>query len=175
MQFQNLPNSNPTLFKRINDKCIDTKFRGELDYQAFRGLFLNSNLFQRDVNQQNANDFVMADRANEHSAKNLGEKPFMPPSLEDIVEMFEFLDEDRSGMIKAQNFLSFLETAERIKIANVDLKKYREGQSNQPQSLGNKFGVMQKEVDELINTFDLTGDKLISPEEFFNIIMYAYS
>ena len=101
MQFQNLPNSNPTLFKRINDKCIDTKFRGELDYNAFRGLFLNSNLFQRDVNQQNANDFVMADRANEHSAKNLGEKPFMPPSLEDIVEMFEFLDEDRSGMIKA--------------------------------------------------------------------------
>ena len=33
----------------------------------------------------------------------------------------------------------------------------------------------QKEVDELITTFDLTGDKLISPEEFFNIIMYAYS
>jgi hypothetical protein len=34
---------------------------------------------------------------------------------------------------------------------------------------------MQREVEELIQTFDLTGDKLISPEEFFNIIMYAYS
>ena len=31
MQFNALQNSNPTLFKRINDKCIDTKFRGELD------------------------------------------------------------------------------------------------------------------------------------------------
>ena len=51
----------------------------------------------------------------------------MPPSIEDIVEMFEFLDEDRSGMIKAENLMSFLETAERIKIANVDLKKYKTG------------------------------------------------
>jgi hypothetical protein len=34
---------------------------------------------------------------------------------------------------------------------------------------------MKREVDELINTFDLTGDKLISPDEFFNIVMYAYN
>ena len=54
----------------------------------------------------------------------------MPPAIEDIVEMFEFLDEDRSGMIKAENFMSFLETAERIKIANVDLKKYKTGLSS---------------------------------------------
>jgi len=33
---------------------------------------------------------------------------------------------------------------------------------------------MQVQVDELIDAFDLTGDKLISPEEFFNIIMFAY-
>ena len=156
MQFQNLPNSNPTLFKRINDKCISTNFRGELNEQEFSQLFLNSGVLQRDVNKQQ-------------------DEKFMPPSIEEIVEMFEFLDEDRSGMIKAENFMSFLETAERIKISNVDLKKYREGQSNEPQSLRNKLGTMQKEVDELITTFDLTGDKLISPEEFFNIIMYAYS
>jgi hypothetical protein len=33
---------------------------------------------------------------------------------------------------------------------------------------------MSKEVSELIESFDLTGDKLISPEEFFNIIMFAF-
>jgi hypothetical protein len=34
---------------------------------------------------------------------------------------------------------------------------------------------MKKEVDDLIKSFDLTGDRLICPEEFFNIIIYAYS
>jgi|TARA_B110000238_G_C15995629_1_gene382150 Ca2+-binding EF-hand superfamily protein len=69
---------------------------------------LNSGVLQRDVNKQD-------------------DQSFMPPTIEDIVEMFEFLDEDRSGMIKAENFMSFLETAERIKISNVDLAKYKEG------------------------------------------------
>ena len=69
---------------------------------------MNSGVLQRDVNKQD-------------------DQSFMPPKIEDIVEMFEFLDEDRSGMIKAENFMSFLETAERIKISNVDLAKYKEG------------------------------------------------
>lgn len=69
---------------------------------------MNSGVLQRDVNKQD-------------------DQSFMPPTIEDIVEMFEFLDEDRSGMIKAENFMSFLETAERIKISNVDLAKYKEG------------------------------------------------
>ena len=34
---------------------------------------------------------------------------------------------------------------------------------------------MKREVDELVASFDLTGDRMISPEEFFNIIMYAYT
>jgi hypothetical protein len=34
---------------------------------------------------------------------------------------------------------------------------------------------MKREVDELIDSFDLTGDRMISPDEFFNIIMYAYT
>ena len=99
----------------------------------------------------------------------------MPPSIEEIAEIFEFLDEELSGMIKAKDFMTFLEHSERLKISNVNLKKYREGQTNEPPSLRNKLDIMQREVEELIKTFDLTGDKLISPEEFFNIIMYAYS
>jgi len=84
---------------------------------------LNSDLLKRDVNKQN-------------------DQSFLPPTIEDIVEMFEFLDEDRSGMIKAENFMSFLETAERIKIANVDLKKYKTEQSSELPSLRNKLGIM---------------------------------
>lgn len=71
--------------------------------------------------------------------------------------------------------MTFLENAERLKISNIDLRKFKDSQMNDPPSLRNKLDIMQKEVDELIKTFDLTGDQLISPEEFFNIIMYAYS
>ena len=42
------------------------------------------------------------------------------------------------------------------------------------QALTRKLTLMGKEVNELIQAFDLKGDKLISPEEFFNIIMFAY-
>ena len=35
LQFQNLHNSNPTLFKRVNDLCITTNFRGELNQNEF--------------------------------------------------------------------------------------------------------------------------------------------
>ena len=51
MQFQNQPNLNPTLFKRINDKCIETQYRGELKEEEFQRLFLNSDLLKRDVNK----------------------------------------------------------------------------------------------------------------------------
>jgi hypothetical protein len=33
---------------------------------------------------------------------------------------------------------------------------------------------MGTQVEELMEAFDLTGDHLISPEEFFNIIMFVY-
>ena len=34
--------------------------------------------------------------------------------------------------------------------------------------------MMSREVSELVEAFDLTGDRLLSPEEFFNVIMFAY-
>jgi len=33
---------------------------------------------------------------------------------------------------------------------------------------------MSRGASELIEAFDLTGDRLITPEEFFNIIMFAF-
>ena len=49
-----------------------------------------------------------------------------PPSLYDFVLMFEFLDEERTGMISAKNFRNFLESAERLKRANFDAKVYEQ-------------------------------------------------
>ena len=40
-----------------------------------------------------------------------------PPSIEDICEMFEFLDESRTGMVSCEDFLGLLELSERLKTA----------------------------------------------------------
>ena len=83
--------------------CIATNFRGELNQNEFYELFSNQNILQRDINNQK-------------------DQKFLPPTIEEIAQIFEFLDEERSGMIKASNFMSFLELAERLKIANMDYK-----------------------------------------------------
>ena len=71
--------------------------------------------------------------------------------------------------------MNFLELQERLKSSNFDMDAYTKEKTNTPASLSAKLENMKKEVAELIHAFDLTGDKLISPEEFFNIIMYAYN
>jgi Ca2+-binding EF-hand superfamily protein len=40
-----------------------------------------------------------------------------PPSVEEICEMFEFLDESRSGMVSGEDLLNLLELSERLKTA----------------------------------------------------------
>jgi len=88
--------------------------------------------------------------------------------------MFECLDEDRTGMVSASDIVNLLEIGERLKSASFDQQKYNEQKSITSPQLSNKLALMTKEVTELISSFDLTGDRLLSPEEFFNIIMYAY-
>ena len=41
-------------------------------------------------------------------------------------------------------------------------------------SLDDKDEPMQKQIDKIVNEFDLRGDRRISPEEFFNIVMALY-
>jgi Ca2+-binding EF-hand superfamily protein len=43
-----------------------------------------------------------------------------PPTIEEICEMFEFLDEGRSGMIAGEDLLNLLELSERLKTAQFD-------------------------------------------------------
>ena len=40
-----------------------------------------------------------------------------PPDINELAEIFEFLDEDHSGMISANDLMQFLETAERLKLS----------------------------------------------------------
>ena len=136
---------NPTLFKRVNDLAKTTHFEGEMDEEEFTRFFL-------------AQDLLSANR---------------PPSLYDFVLMFEMLDEDHSGMISAKNLRAYLETAERLKLANFDLKKYEQDLGTH-QEIKERFDLVENDLQDLISEFDLTGDRLISPEEFYNIIMAFY-
>lgn len=83
------------------------------------------------------------------------------------------LDERRTGMISAENLRNFLELAERMKEADFDVKKYND-QLAMREDIRNKFDMVQADLDDLVAEFDLTGDRLISPEEFYNIIMAFY-
>ena len=78
---KNMQNDNPLLFKRINDECKDTNSTGLVSDRQFKELFMNSRLLLRDVEA--------VDNPQRHAV----------PSLQDIAELFEFLDTNRTGMI----------------------------------------------------------------------------
>lgn len=93
---ENIHNLNPTLFKRINDIASTSNFTKEWTLEEFTRFFMAQDLLSR--GQQ--------------------------PSLYDFVLLFEMLDEQRTGMISAKNLRNFLETAQRMKNAQFDLKEY---------------------------------------------------
>lgn len=157
---QNVSNLSPTFFKKVNDDCLENMFEGKLSEKEFQALFFNENLLKRDIVKQGFND--------------IDHKLYQPPDLVEIAELFEFLDEDRNGMISSKDLMSFLKEAELLKASNFVLADYKKNKQNVPPSLENKFNLMKKELDDLVKNFDLTGDRMLSPEEFFNIIMYAY-
>ena len=149
---QNVQMHSPILFKKVNDLASSQDFQGEIDETEFKDLFLNDNLLPMNI-----------------------EKARQPPSLEEIAQMFEFMDEDRTGMISSKDLMVYLEIAERLKTAQFELKAFKDQKTNVNPALSAKIQLMQREVEDLVAAFDLTGDQLISPEEFFNIIVYAYS
>ena len=98
------------------------------------------------------------------------------PSLEEIAELFEFLDENRQGMISKKDLLDKFELSERLREAKYDYKNFQNLKKNSPnyKQIENNMAGIEGQVNDLVKNFDLTGDGLISPEEFFNIIMYVY-
>lgn len=77
--------------------AASTKFEGSLSKEQFTNLLLNQNLLDSNIDQKND-----------------------PPSIEEMCEMFEFIDEDRTGMISANDLIGFLELSERLKLAQFD-------------------------------------------------------
>ena len=76
-------------------------------------------------------------------------------------------------MISATNLRNFLEMADRLKEADFDIKKYTD-QATAREDIKEKFDMIEEDLEDLVAEFDLTGDRLISPEEFYNIIMAYY-
>ena len=61
-----------------------------MDKKQFSDLFLNHNLLKMDSGKPGSCE---------------------PPDVMVIAELFEFLDEDRTGMVSAKDLMSFLETS----------------------------------------------------------------
>lgn len=78
-------------------------------------------------------------------------------------------------MIEAKHLRGLLEETARLKFAGFDLAKFNHLATNKSNELTALEYQITREVGDLIEAFDLKGDRLISPEEFFNIIVYAYS
>lgn len=47
----------------------------------------------------------------------------MPPTIDEIAELFEFLDADRNGMLKAEDLMELLDLREKMKAGNFDSEK----------------------------------------------------
>jgi hypothetical protein len=77
--------------------CLLSDFKGKLDKESFMQIFLNSSLLHRDI------DLYISPEMNQ------------PPDLIEIAELFEFLDEDRTGMIESKDLMNLFELAERLK------------------------------------------------------------
>lgn len=54
-----------------------------------------------------------------------------------------------------------------------DAVKY-EQERERNEGIKEKFNMYENDLEDLVAEFDLTGDRLISPEEFYNIIMAFY-
>ena len=92
-----MQNHNATLYKRVNDMAYSSDFKRSLTKEEFTQLLLNQDLLEVDYRHK-----------------------IEPPSFDEICEMFEFLDEDKSGMISSDDLLKFLALCERLKAAGFD-------------------------------------------------------
>ena len=145
MHHENIHDLSPTLFKRVNDIAKKSEFKEEWSLDQFTKFFMAQDLISKTKK----------------------------PSLSEFVMLFEMLDEERTGMISAKNLRNFLETAHRMKVAQLDLKEYNT-QKSANSAITQEFDRIEVDLEDLVAEFDLTGDRLISPEEFYNIIMAYY-
>ena len=71
--------------------------------------------------------------------------------------------------------MQHFELVERLRMAKFNYEEYLKMGNKMTPELTKKLEQTNRQINDLIKSFDLTGDGLLSPEEFFNIIMYVYS
>jgi len=67
------------------------------------------------------------------------DRQISPPSMDEICEMFEFLDENRHGTISANDLVYMLELSERLKSSQFDLKNFIKHKNQRSQQMENKL------------------------------------
>jgi Ca2+-binding EF-hand superfamily protein len=89
------------------------------------------------------------------------------------VLIFEVLDEGRTGMISARNFRQFLHLAHRLKHAKGSPASFL-NETSLSQQTEVMLDQAQSEIRKVIEQFNLDGDRLLSPIEFYEIIAAFY-
>lgn len=77
-------------------------------------------------------------------------------------------------MITSGDFRHFLELSQRLKVADFSVNKYEIEKSEQEGITQKYLKIEHDEIKPIIDEFDLTGDRNVSPDEFYNIIMAFY-
>ena len=72
-------------------------------------------------------------------------------------------------MISAQNLRNFLEKAYLLREVRFDPTRF-EKEKERNEEIKERYDMIEADLADLVAEFDLTGDRLISPEEFYNII-----
>ena len=61
-----------------------------------------------------------------------------------------------------------------MQAANFDIQQYEANMEVDKEDYVERYDEIEEDLLDLVIEFDLTGDRLISPEEFYNIIMARY-
>lgn len=151
MHEKNMHNNFPSIFKTVNDKAKALKHVDTLPRQEFVTLFSHH---------------ALDDSKCDITAQT-------PPSLHDIVEMFELLDVKRTGMIEVGSLEVLMK--EMILMREAKFKRDVYEKRKEKDMSGNAdMNQMKEQISHLLKSFSLKKNGLLSPDEFFNIIMFIY-
>lgn len=108
------------------------------------------------------------------------------PSLEDLVLLFESLDQDKDGLLSQSDIRFLVENVDQLKAARFNVDKFIEQRNKDEdkdkvqaaaQNLTEEQRDLEEQIASLLGSFVTDKDRAIeaiTPEEFFNIIMMLY-
>ena len=108
------------------------------------------------------------------------------PSLEDLVLLFESLDQDKDGLLSQSDIRFLVENVDQLKVARFNVDKFIEQRNKDEdkdkvqaaaQNLTEEQRDLEEQIASLLGSFVTDKDRAIeaiTPEEFFNIIMMLY-